>query len=144
MLCISDGRCKVGLLPTIHFLLLFNVITLSWWFFFLSFRYECTWLECLQCGHLPALPAHRHCNTNIQVNVVTYWKALLCFSTFLLVFFLFNLWTYFFFFLFLILGGDHILLCSVSLRVWGSTRVECAVRHLINSERLSLFLYFLT
>lgn len=106
---------------------------------FLSFRYECPWLEFLQCGHLPPLPAHRHCNTNIQVNVVTHWKALLCFSTFLLVFLSLICERISFFSLSLIFGGDHILLCSVSLRVWGSTRVERAVRHLINSERLSLF-----
>lgn len=52
---------------------------------------------------------------------------------------------FFFFVLFcfpLDFGGDHILFCSVSLRVCGSTKVERAARHLINGKCLSFFFSF--
>lgn len=51
----------------------FNISLSSFFFLFsVCSRYECPWLKSLECGRVPPLPAPRHCNINIQVNVVTH------------------------------------------------------------------------
>lgn len=113
------------------------IISLSWWFFVFQVwvpvaRVPAVWTSPPSPCSSPLQYQHSGQRRDTLKSSALFFNLLISIS-------FFNLWTYLFFFLSLIFGGDHILLCSVSLRVWGSTRVERAVRHLINSERLSLF-----